>query len=52
MGLLSPEEYNKQYKIYDTGVVGENFHPEKAVFYKNVSINDIIKVIGERKCAK
>lgn len=52
MGLLSPEEFDKQYAVYNTGIVGKNFDPANATFYKTVSVNDIIKVMGERKCAK
>lgn len=52
MGLLNKDNYdfNKKFKVYNAGVVGEDFNDQKAYPYKEVSINDIIAVEGERKC--
>lgn len=44
MGLLPKSEYSTKYQIYDLGS-GFNATP-----YKQVSVNDIIAVEGERKC--
>ncbi|MDO8460051.1 MAG: hypothetical protein Q7S74_03010 [Nanoarchaeota archaeon] len=52
MGLLPKEEYSQKYKIYNAGIVGVDFNDQKAVFYKEVSILDIIAVEGQRKCAQ
>ena len=51
MGLLPKEEYDTKFQIYDAGHNG-NFDFEHAVPYKQISVNDIIKVEGERKCLK
>jgi hypothetical protein len=51
MGLLPKEEYATKFWIYDAGLPasGEmNF--EHAVPYKQISVNDIIDVTGERTC--
>lgn len=50
MGLLSTSEYSKKYAVYDAGIVGKDFNDKNAKFYKEVSVDDIIKVAGERKC--
>ncbi len=50
MGLLPKSEYSKKYKLYDAGIVGKDFNDKKAKFYKEVSVEDIIKVAGERQC--
>lgn len=48
MGLLPKSEYSKKYTIYDAGIVGKDFNDKTAKFYKEVSVEDIIKVAGER----
>ncbi len=48
MGLLPEDEWNRKYRIFDAGV-GRDFNPERAVFYKEVSVLDIIEVEGERR---
>ncbi|MFA5821239.1 MAG: hypothetical protein WC873_04055 [Candidatus Gracilibacteria bacterium] len=50
MGLLKRNEYNKKYPVYDAGIDGSN--TSTATFYKNVSINDIIRVEGKRTCVQ
>ena len=50
MGLLPKSEFSKKHTIYDAGIVGEDFNDQKAVFYKEISVNDIIAVEGSRKC--
>ena len=49
MGLLPKEEYDIKYQIYDAGLPG-NWNFEKAIPYKQVTVNDIIEVMGEREC--
>ncbi|MFA4891053.1 MAG: hypothetical protein WC604_01720 [Candidatus Gracilibacteria bacterium] len=44
MGLLPESEYGTKYQIYDLGPA------YNATPYKQVSVNDIIAVEGERKC--
>jgi len=53
MGLLPKSEYGTKFKIYDAGGAdtGRDFNFNNATFYKEVSVNDIIVVEGERKCA-
>lgn len=49
MGLLPTEEYNSEFQIYNAGITGSwNF--ESAIPYKQVSVNDIIKLEGQRGC--
>ncbi len=51
MGLLPKEEYGKKYPVYDRGINGvEEDKSQNATLYKQVSVNDIIAVMGERKC--
>jgi len=49
MGLLPESEYSKKYSLYNGGI-GKDFNGLNASFYKEVSINDIIEVEGERGC--
>ncbi len=53
MGLLHKSEYGTKFKIYNAGGAdsGKDFNSNKATFYKEVSVNDIIAVEGERTCA-
>ena len=48
MGLLPKSEYSRKFKVYDAGIVGRDFDDKRAVLYKEVSVDDIIKVEGER----
>ncbi|MBU0668451.1 S-layer homology domain-containing protein [Patescibacteria group bacterium] len=51
MGLLPKEEYSTKYPIYDRGILGEEEDKsENATLYKELSVNDIIAVEGERTC--
>lgn len=54
MGLMPKAEYSKQYPLYDVGYDpnGDYFPHDmnNAKFVKNVSVNDIIAVEGERQC--
>ena len=52
MGLLNTKNYdfNKKFQIYDAGIVGNDFDDQTAYPYKELSINDIISVEGERRC--
>tara|TARA_Y100000310_G_C20371520_1_gene663730 strand:- start:263 stop:649 length:387 start_codon:yes stop_codon:yes gene_type:complete len=53
MGLLNKNNYDfdKEFKVYNAGITGEDFSDQKAFPYKEVSINDIISVEGKRRCA-
>jgi hypothetical protein len=53
MGLLDDENYdlNKKFKVFDAGIPGKDFNDKKAYPYKEVSINDLIKVEGKRTCS-
>ena len=52
MGILNSEnfDFNTKFKIFNTGGGDSDmpFNPENAVLYKEISINDIIDVEGER----
>lgn len=50
MGLLSQDNYDieKKFKVFDAGVVGQDFHPDSALPYREISIWDIIKIEGTR----
>ncbi len=50
MGLLPEAEYDTKFQIYDAGIPGANMNFTNAVPYKQVSVNDIIKVEGKRIC--
>lgn len=51
MGLLPKEEYDTKFWIYDAGIPGiEEWNWKSATPYKQVSVNDIIEVEGEREC--
>ncbi|MDP2704048.1 MAG: dockerin type I domain-containing protein [bacterium] len=52
MGLLPESEYSRGYAVYDAGIVGKDFDDTKAKFYKTVSVNDIISVVGKRECVQ
>jgi hypothetical protein len=54
MGLLNTKNYdfNKKFQIYNAGIVGEDFDDQNAYPYKEISINDIISVEGERRCVE
>jgi hypothetical protein len=50
MGLLPESEYSKQYQVYNIGlnpIFPQDF--QQAVYYKSVSVNDIIAVTGKRE---
>lgn len=51
MGLLTKDNYDfdKKFQVFNAGT-GVDFNPERAYPYKEVSINDIIKIEGERVC--
>ncbi|MBU0981147.1 S-layer homology domain-containing protein [Patescibacteria group bacterium] len=60
MGLLPESEYGTEYPVYDRGHI--ETHPDgsadvvgwtssAATLYDNISVNDIIEVAGERRCA-
>ncbi len=53
IGLLNRNNYDfaKKFTVYNAGVVGEDFNDQQASPYKEVSINDIIAVEGERRCS-
>jgi len=51
MGLLPESDYSKNYTLYDAGIIGIDFNDQQAVFYKNVSVNDIMAVEGKRRCS-
>ena len=50
MGVLPKSEYDTKYKLYDAGILGKDFNDKTATFYKEVSVNDIITIEGERSC--
>lgn len=54
MGLLNNTNYdfNKKFTVYNAGIVGIDFNDQRAIFYKEVSISDIIAVEGQRKCSQ
>lgn len=52
MGLLPTMEYSVKHVLYNAGVVGQDFHPENATFYKEISVDDIIAVEGQRTCTE
>ena len=49
MGLLPKEEYSIKHQVYDAGPQGA-FDAKKGVPYKQISVNNIIEVEGEREC--
>lgn len=49
MGLLPESEYSVNYSLFNAGIM-ENFDPFRATPYKNVSVNDIVRVEGLRGC--
>ena len=49
MGLLPKEEYSTKHQVYNAGAYGAE-DPKRAVPYKQISVNDIIEVEGEREC--
>jgi hypothetical protein len=51
MGLLNEDNYDftRKFKILNAGIVGKDFNPDKALPYKEVSIQDIIQVEGPRR---
>lgn len=52
MGILPESDYDIRYNIYDAGITGEELlSPDKAVFYKDVGVRDIIAVMGKREDA-
>ena len=54
MGLLTKDDYDfsKKFPVYDAGIIGIDFNDQTARPYKQVSINDIIAVEGQRVCAE
>jgi hypothetical protein len=51
MGLLPDAEYSTKFWIYDAGIPNvEEWNFASATPYKQVSVNDIIEVEGEREC--
>jgi len=50
MGLLNPEEYGKKYPVYDFCFQSNPWCETKATLWKEVSINDIISIEGDRYC--
>lgn len=50
MGLLPNSEYNQEIQLFNAGNPSISLNFDNATFYKNVSVNDIIKVYGERNC--
>ena len=51
MGLLPQEEYSNKYTLYNAGLLGKDFDDQHARIYKEVNVNDIVAVAGERLCA-
>jgi len=49
MGLLSEREYSKKFPLYDAGLIG-NWNFQNVVPYNEISVDDIIEAMGERKC--
>jgi hypothetical protein len=49
MGLQTPSEYTKEFRLYDAGVPPD-YNFTNATFYKTVSVNDIIVIEGSRRC--
>ncbi|MEK6984479.1 MAG: hypothetical protein AABX33_07940 [Nanoarchaeota archaeon] len=50
MGVLLESDYDKRYNVYDAGIPREeSVLSGKAVFYKDVSVGDIITGIGKRE---
>ena len=49
MGVLSKDEYDNSFSVYDAGI-SPNMNWNNAPPFKEVSVNDIIEVEGERIC--
>jgi len=52
IGLLNKQNYNfdKKFKVFDAGLLPNNFNEQEAYPLKEISINDIIAIEGERYC--
>lgn len=50
MGILDKEEYDKKYKIYNAGNPPNLNFNNVTIYSKQIDVNDIIKVEGERRC--
>ncbi|MBI5152527.1 hypothetical protein HZA39_03260 [Candidatus Peregrinibacteria bacterium] len=50
MGLLPKSEYSKKFPIYAFGWETNNWNETKATLYKEISVDDIIAVEGNRQC--
>lgn len=50
MGLLPKYEYDTKFQIFNAGVFGGTLDINKATKYKTVSVNDVIRIMGQRSC--
>lgn len=52
MGLLSKDQYSKEFKIFDTDEKQGSMKDTDVEKYSKTSVDDIIKIFGERTCIK
>ncbi|KKQ34901.1 MAG: NLP/P60 protein [Candidatus Nomurabacteria bacterium GW2011_GWB1_37_5] len=52
MGLLSKDQYSKEFKIFDTDEKQGSMKDADVEIYSKTSVNDIIKIFGERTCSQ
>lgn len=50
MGLLPKYEYDTKFHIFNAGIFGSTLNINRGVKYQTVSVNDVIKITGERVC--